>query len=547
MADVLSGEMAAKAPKLTLITNEFDPDLAEVKRFIKAKLAEGAFAVLLAAILALLARMRDLNTELAKRLEASRRKRPPSETLHRLQMELPFCGKKPDNDTAADAPEKPKKERKKRGPKTRHPHGRPKLPEHLPRVPEPLLVPEEQRTCPSCKVEAGHVTFKAGAEKLDIEPARYVVRQVMHEVVACPCCHEYIVSAPKRDEIVDRGILGEELVVQATVDHYENAVPWERMERQARQQGAPLSANTLAATCGKMIDLFDPVVGHIFNKVVSSKYTALDATSMPVLDVDHPLGLRTSTLWLLQGERCYSYFLYAESGHAHHLTKKLKGVKLASVMCDGSATNNCVEQMGGSRGGCNAHARRKLVEAVRGGDQRALVGLELFAKIFHVDAESRRAGESVAQRFERRQRESAPVVAELRAWVDARLGDVEPKSPLGKAVRYIQKQWARLIRFMHDPVMELTNNDVERGLRAWVLDRKTWLFCGHEQSARRAADALTIITTCKNLGIDPRCYIRDTLRRILDGEKDIEALLPENYRPRTDSDRASLATQSRAA
>jgi transposase len=210
---------------------------------------------------------------------------------------------------------------------------------------------------------------------LELEPARYVAKQLMHEVVACQCCHEYIVSAPKPDEIVDRGILGNELVVQSTVDHYENAVPWERMERMARQQGVPLSANTLAATSGKMIDLFDPIVGHIFRKVVGAKYSALDATSMPVLDIDHPLGIRTSTLWLLQGERVYSYFMYAQSGHAHHLDKKLKGYKLASVMCDGSATNNCVERAGGVRGGCNAHARRKLVEAVRGGDHRALAGL----------------------------------------------------------------------------------------------------------------------------------------------------------------------------
>jgi transposase len=542
--------MTAKAPKLQLITSEVDPDLAAVKRFIKARIAEGAIAVLLAALLALLARMRDVNTELSKRLEASRRKRPPSETLHRLQMELPFWGNKPDNDAAeaqeSDKSDKPKKERKKRGPRTPDPHGRPKLPEHLPRVPDPQLVPEEQRTCPCCNVEAEHVTFKV-TEKLDIEPARYVVRQLMHEVVACQGCHEYIVSAARRDEIVDRGILGDELVVQATVDHYENAVPWERMERQARQQDVPLSANTLAATAGKMIDLFDPIVGHIFKKVVDSNYLALDATSMPVLDIDHPLGLRTSTLWLLQGERSYSYFLYAESGHAHHLVKKLEGVKLASVMCDGSATNNCVERLGGDRGGCNAHARRKLVEAVRGGDQRALAALELFAKIFHVDAESRRAGETVAQRLERRQRQSAPLVDELRAWVNARLGDVEPKTTLGRAVGYMHKQWTRLTRFLHDPVMELTNNDVERGLRTWVLDRKTWMFCGHAQSARRAADALTIITTCKNLGIDPRCYMRDTLRRILDGESDLDALLPENYKPRPAAGCSDLAAAQQAA
>jgi transposase len=524
--------MASKAPKLELITSEVDPDLAEVKRFIKARIAEGAIAALVAAVIALLARMRDLNTELLKRIEASRRKRPPSETLHRLQMELPFWGRSPDNDVADDAAqgsETPKKERKKRGPKQKDLHGRPKLPAHLPRVPDKLFVPAKQRTCPGCNLEAEHIVFKPGAEKLELEPARFVVKQVMHEVVACQCCHEYIVSAPKPDEIVDRGILGNELVVQSTVDHYENAVPWERMERMARQQGVPLSANTLAATSGKMLDLFDPIVGHIFSKVVGAKYSALDATSMPVLDIDHPLGIRTSTLWLVQGERVYSYFMYAESGHAHHLDKKLKGYKLASVMCDGSATNNCVERAGGARGGCNAHARRKLVEAVRGGDHRALAGLELFAQIFHVDAEAKRAGDSVAQRYARRQRESGPLVAQLRKWVRDRRADVEPKSPLGKALGYIDKQWDRLTRFMHDPVMELTNNDVERGLRTWVLDRKTWMFCGHERSARRAADALTIITTCKNLGIDSRCYMRDTLRRILAGEKNLDALLPENY------------------
>jgi transposase len=539
--------MAATERKL--ITSEVDPDLGEVKRFIRARLAEGAFAVLIAAVLALLARMRDLNTELRMRLEAARRKRPPSETLRRLQMELPFWGSKPDSDTQperAGQSDKPKTERKKRGPKNRDPHGRPKLPDHLPRVPDENLVSEEQRTCPSCKVEAAHVTFKI-KEKLDLQPARYIVRQVMDEVVACQCCHEYIVSATKRDEIVDRGILGDELVVQAAVDHYENAVPWERMERTAKQQGVPLSANTLAATAGKMIDLFDPIVGRIFEKVMGSSYLALDATSMPVLDIDHPLGIRTSTLWLLQGERAYSYFLYAKSGHAHHLENKLKGYKLASVMCDGSSTNNCVQRLGGGRGGCNAHARRKLVEAVRGGDQRALVGLELFGKIFHVDADSKRAGETIAQRFERRQRYSAPLVAELRAWVKHRRGDVEPKSALGRAVAYIDKQWDRLTRFMRDPVMELTNNDVERGLRTWVLDRKTWMFCGHEQSARRTADALTIITTCKNLGIDPRRYIRDTLRRILDGEKDLEALLPENYKPPQFAPRTESIAEQRAA
>ncbi len=103
-------------------------------------------------------------------------------------------------------------------------------------------------------------------------------------------------------------------------------------------------------------------------------------------------------------------------------------------MCVGSPTNNCVERAGAKRGGCNAHGRRGLVEALRGGDHRAMEALLLYKQIFHIDAESKRASESIEQRFARRQRDSAPLVAELKAWLDARLGDSEPKSDLGKAV-----------------------------------------------------------------------------------------------------------------
>jgi hypothetical protein len=84
---------------------------------------------------------------------------------------------------------------------------------------------------------------------------------------------------------------------------------------------------------------------------------------------------------------------------------------------------------------------------------------------------------------------------------------------------------------MRDPRMELTNNEVERDIRPWVLGRKVWMFCGHDASAKRAAAALTIITTCKKMGIDPRRYMRDTLRRIVAGDKNLSALLPEHYKP----------------
>jgi transposase len=389
-------------------------------------------------------------------------------------------------------------------------------------------VPDALRTCPICNVEAKTIGFKT-TNKLDVRAAEYIVTQDKYEIAACQNCHEYVCTCPRKDEVLDRGILGNQLLVEALVDHYDDATPWERMARRAHEQGVPLAANTLASSVGRVIDLFDPVSEHIRDACLSSDYTALDATRMPVLDPNHPLGIRSGSLWLIEGGHRYACFLFAPTGHADHLEPFLSGRTLGSVMCDGSPTNNCVERAKGRRGGCNSHSRRKLVEALRGGDARAVEGIQIYAAIFHVDAESKRLGETIDERFARRQRESVPLVDKLRAWVDLRRSDVEPRSALGKALGYMHRQWPRLTAFLREPLMELTNNEVEGDLRRWVLDRKTWMFVGHDTSARRAANALTLITTCKKHGIEPRRYLFDTLTRILDGEKDLEALLPENY------------------
>ena len=519
--------MSTSNDKPPSVTSAVDPDLAAVRTFLVEMIAKGAITTLVTAILGLLVRMRDLNTELMRKLASKSRKRPPSETMRRLQLELPLLWAPPANDAG---PVLPKKEKKKRGPKTFTPHGRPALPSHLPRVPNVVLVPADKRTCPRCHVELKRVGLKVTAEKLEVQPSRFIVSQTQVETCSCPRCHEHILSAPTPDEVVDRGLLGNELLVQALVDHYQDAVPWERMERNAKQEGVPLAANTLASSVGALIDLFDPVVKHLREACLSSRFTALDATRMPVLDSEHPLGIRSSALWLIEGDHRYACFLYAPSAHAEHLRAFLDRRSLASVMCDGSPTNNCVEKdAGGRRGGCNSHGRRGLVEALRLGDARAIVGLELYATIFHIDAESKRLGESLEQRFARRLRDATPVVKDLRKWVDERRADVEPKSPLGRAVGYLDRQWPRLTAFLRDPYMELTNNEVESDLRTWVVDRKVWLFVGHEKNAKRAADALTIITTCKKMGINPRSYLHDALAKILAGEKNIASILPEAY------------------
>jgi len=191
--------MAVSAPsdRPPPITSALTPDLEAVKTFITDMIAKGAIATLVTAIVALLVRMRDLNGELMRRLASRSRKRPPNEAMRRLQMELPLLWTPPAND-AKPAPA-PEKKPKKRGAKKPTAHGRPVLPAHLPRIPDVRLVPEAERRCPQCDVQLARIGIKTTAEKLDVEPSKFIVSQTQVETCSCPRCHRYGVTAPTPD------------------------------------------------------------------------------------------------------------------------------------------------------------------------------------------------------------------------------------------------------------------------------------------------------------------------------------------------------------
>jgi hypothetical protein len=99
------------------VTSAFAPDLDEVRAWLQKMIAALRFVDLVAAILALITRMRDLNTGLAAQLAQLRRKRPRSEILRRLegQLVLPLDGltvpvAKPKDDSTSD------EKKKRRGP-----------------------------------------------------------------------------------------------------------------------------------------------------------------------------------------------------------------------------------------------------------------------------------------------------------------------------------------------------------------------------------------------------------------------------------------------
>jgi hypothetical protein len=228
------------------------------------------------------------------------------------------------------------------------------------------------------------------------------------------------------------------------------------------------------------------------------------------------MGVRSGTVWCWIGdERWVSFFFSPEAG-SEGFKAFLDGAIGRTIQCDGTNVTTCVERSGGKRPGCWSHGRRRFVEAARSGDLHALDGLRLIRKLFAVERLSARSGDSPAERHKRRLEHSKPALEEIAEWAALQRGRVPPKTPFGQALGYLKRHWKRLVLFLDDGRIELTNNRTERELRRLVLGRKNWLFVDGDLNGRRTATVLTIIGTCIAQGIDPRAYMHLVTKLIVE-------------------------------
>jgi transposase len=175
---------------------------------------------------------------------------------------------------------------------------------------------------------------------------------------------------------------------------------------------------------------------------------------------------------------------------------------------------------------CWAHARRKIYDVhVETKSPAAAEALERIARLFAIDADIR--GRSPAERAAARQQRSAPILADLRAFLDATLAQISGKSSLAGAIRYATSRWSALTRYVDDGRLEMSNNAAERAIRPLALGRKNYLFAGSDEGGRRAATIYTLIESARLNDIDPEAWLADVVARIADHPINrIDDLLP---------------------
>ena len=403
------------------------------------------------------------------------------------------------------------------------PHSRQELPAHLPRK-EIIIEPEESTE--GLKKIGEEIT-----EELEFEPGNlFVIRYIRPKYAKGESEGVIIGDLPSRP--IDKGIPGPGLLSHIFISKFVDHLPLYRQRQQFKRQGVDLSASTLDNWVTSGYDLLFPLYELQRERIIKKEYLMADETPIQVLDKLKKGKTHRGYFWVyhdpLGKEILFDYQYTRGRAGPFEILKNFNGF----LQTDGY---NVYDEIGQwefiALLGCMAHARRYFDKSLSNDKKRSEYMLSQIQELYKIEAFARDNHFSHEERYNLRQRESVPMLDEIKAWLDTEALQVLPKSTLGKAIGYMLGRWKYLKRYVDDGRFEIDNNLVENAIRPVALGRKNYLFAGSHNGAKRAALIYTLVANAKLQGLEPFAYMRDVLTQIADYPyKDLADLLPVNWK-----------------
>jgi transposase len=340
------------------------------------------------------------------------------------------------------------------------------------------------------------------------------------------------------------------------VSKYCDHLPLYRQSQIFARHGVELDRSTLANWVGGAVWWLEPLQERLAEHVFASRTLFADDTPIPVLDPGRG-RTKTGRLWCyVRDDRPFAgpappavLYHYSPDRRGEHPREHLTSFR-GILQADGYAGYAGLYDRGVTEAACWAHARRKFFD-VHATTQSPLAteALQCIAALYRIEAVAR--GQAPDDRLATRAAKSAPLMAELRTWLEKTQRRISGKSDLAGAIRYTLSRWGALTLILRDGRTCIDNNAAERSMRPMCLGRKNWLFAGSDSGGERAAAAYSLIETAKLNGLDPEDYLRQVLARIADhSTKRVDELLPWNMssvRARLDQRDSAFDTLSNAS
>jgi transposase len=432
---------------------------------------------------------------------------------------------------------------------TRKRPSRKPFPEHLPR--ERIIEPAPT-ACLCCGSERLRKLGEDVTETLEAIPRQWKVIQHVREKFTCRDC-EKISQAPAPFHVIPRGWAGPSLLAMILFEKFGQHQPLNRQAERYAREGVPLSLSTLADQVGAGCAVLEPLIRRIEAHVFAAERLHGDDTTVPVLAKGKT---DTGRCWVyVRDDRPFggpappaAMFYYSRDRAGEHPRAHLASYA-GLFQADAYGGYGKVYEPDRKPGAvleaaCWVHARRPffamadLAENARRkaqGKASAVISPLALEAVRRIDAlfEIERAinGQSADQRKAVRREQSAPLVADLAAWMRTERAKLSRGNDIAKAIDYMLKRWTAFTRFLDDGRVCLSNNAAERALRGIALGRKSWLFAGSDRGGRRAAAMYSLIVTAKMNDVDPQAWLADVLARIADHPANrLDELLPWQWR-----------------
>jgi len=402
--------------------------------------------------------------------------------------------------------------------------GRRQIPAHLPRRVVNIEPSEAQRTC-ACGTAKTRI-LEEQSEKIDYIPATFEVVRTVRGVWACQRCHDGVTVASLPPQAVEKGLAAEGLLAQVVTAKFADHQPLHRQQRIFARSGVDVPVSTMCGWVGAVADALSPIVDHLKKRLLASSYLQTDDTPITVLADDGQS---------FKG-RIWTYFdplarvVVFEATETHHgrwpqeFLAGFSGYLQADAYTgyDALYTGRRIVEVG-----CWAHARRRFVDAAETAPEAARM-VALVAQLYAVEESVRDL--TAEERYQGRLDRSKPILDRIQEEHRRLSSDTLPKSPLGDALGYMQRQWGALVRFLEDGRLLPDNNNAERQLRTVALGRKNWLFAGSLAGAKRAAILYSLAQGCRLAGIDCWAYFHDVLVQVATlPHHQIDELTPDRW------------------
>jgi len=339
----------------------------------------------------------------------------------------------------------------------------------------------------------------------------------------------------KADASMLAWIIYEHLVKHVTLGEIENDL---------KSMGLNIAHSTLCHWLELAADRLEPLDEPLHNEIVTSGDFHGDESTLQLKDVkvganENETDMHYYVRWIYDfiapGSGLTQYWFYDQGRRTQEAVEEyVKGiVEKTYFHSDGAKMYEIFNAAGIiMRVACAVHVRRPFWK-LKGTSEDAERIVYHFDTIFRMERKwNLEKGMTNEKRRQRRLEEVAPILHEIKNILDRmeKELDKETEPDLVRAVKFAQKEYPQLLRYLDDGKLAFSNNICELQMRQIAIYRNNSFFLGSVKSAKRFARLISLVQSAKNCKRNVQKYFHDNLNRVMvTAKEDLASILPHRW------------------